>query len=256
MVQIGRIPVTERVTLRHSPKSLVDEQRDKQGGCMKLGRFGKSIAMGGFSLALLMGVQSVSAQNYNEEYREWQRAQREAQQEYQQYVRTRSRRDYRDWQQAQRRAQQEYAEFRRTAGYNNRYYNNRYGNNNYRYGTTGTTGWYRINRGGSYYNVDQRQYALLRDAVNRGYQQGYNAGIRDRRYGYGDNYYYNDRVYRTGTYGYQSYVNRDLYQYYFQQGFQRGYQDGYNNSYRYGYRTNTGLNILGNVLSGILQLVD
>jgi flagellar biosynthesis/type III secretory pathway protein FliH len=97
---------------------------------------------------------------------------------------------------------------------------------------------------------------LLQQAVNAGYQQGYNAGVRDRRYGYGGNYYMNDRVYRTGTYGYQSYVNRDLYQYYFQQGFQRGYQDGVNNSFRYGSRTSTGLSILGNVLGTILQLAN
>ena len=208
--------------------------------------------MGGFSLALLAGVQSVSAQNASEEYREWQRAQRQAQEEYQDYLRTRSPRDYRDWQQAQRIAQREYNEYQRVSRRGNTgYYNNSgYYNNNRRAGR------YRINRGGSYYEVDQRQYALLQQAVNAGYQQGYNAGIRDRRYGYGDNYYTNDRVYRTGTYGYQSYVNRDLYQYYFQQGFQRGYQDGVNNSFRYGQRSNTGLSILGNVLGTILQLAN
>ena len=208
--------------------------------------------MGGFSLALLAGAQSVSAQNTSEEYREWHRAQRQAQEEYQDYLRTRSRRDYRDWQQAQRIAQREYNEYQRVSRRGNTgYYNNSgYYNNNRR------AGFYRINRGGSYYEVDQRQYALLQQAVNAGYQQGYNAGVRDRRYGYGGNYYMNDRVYRTGTYGYQSYVNRDLYQYYFQQGFQRGYQDGVNNSFRYGSRTSTGLSILGNVLGTILQLAN
>lgn len=212
---------------------------------MKLGRLGKGLAIGTFGLAMLASVQTASAQNWNEEYREWQEAQRRAQEEYRDYQRTRSRRDYRDWQQAQRQAQQEYAEYRRTAGMNNRYTNR-----------AGGSRWYRINRGGSYYNVDQRQYALLQNAVNQGYRQGYNAGVRDRRYNRDDNYYYNDNVYRSGTYGYQSYVARDQYQYYFQQGFQRGYQDGVNSTYRYGYRTNTGLNVLGNVLSSILQIVD
>lgn len=215
---------------------------------MKLGRFGKTLATGGFGLALLVGVQSVSAQNTTEEYREWQRAQQRAQEEYRDYLRTRSRRDYRDWQQAQRQAQREYNEYVRTSNRtNNRVYNNRVNNNR-------RAGWYRINRGGSYYEIDQRQYALLQQAVNNGYRQGYNAGIRDRRYGRAGNYYYNDNVYRSGTYGYQSYVNRDLYQYYFQQGFQRGYEDGINNSFRYGTRNNSGLNILGNVLGTILQL--
>lgn len=210
---------------------------------MNLRKIGKTLAIGGFSLAILIGAQNMSAQTRNEEYREWQNAQRRAQEEYRDYLRTRSARDYRDWQQAQRRARQEYAEYQRFASYGNMNPGRR-------------VGWYRLNRGGRYYNVDQRQYALLQNAVNQGYRQGYNAGIRDRRYGRDDDYYYNDRVYRSGTYGYQSYVARDLYQYYFQQGFQRGYQDGINSTYRYGYRTRNGLNVLGNVISSILQIVD
>lgn len=210
---------------------------------MRFNKLIKTLTVGTFGLLLLAGASTVSGQNRNEEYREWQRAQREAQEEYRDYLRTRSRRDYRDWQQAQRRAQQERAEYQRASRYG-------YMNPGRR------VGWYRINRGGRYYDVNQRQYQLLQQAVNRGYQQGYNAGVRDRRYDYGDDYYYNDRVYRSGSYGYQTYVTRDQYQYYFQQGFQRGYQDGYNSTYRYGYRTNNGLNVLGNVISSILQIVD
>lgn len=217
---------------------------------MKLGKLGKGLAIGGFAVAMLVGSQTVSAQNYTREYRDWQRAQQRAQQEYRDYQRTRSARDYRNWQQAQRRAQQEYAEYQRSVR------GNSYGNS-YGYANPGRrVGWYRINRGGRYYEVDQRQYQLLQNAVNQGYQQGYNAGVRDRRYNRSSNYYYNDNVYRSGTYGYQSYVARDQYQYYFQQGFQRGYQDGINSRYQYGYRSNNGLSILGSVLGSILQLVD
>ncbi|MDI1241766.1 MAG: hypothetical protein PSX80_07580 [bacterium] len=216
---------------------------------MNLGKFGRSLAVGGFAIAMLAGVQSASAQNRNEEYREWQQAQRRAQEEYRDYQRTRSRRDYRDWQQAQRRAQQERTEYQRSI---QRGYGNTYGNVN----PTRRVGWYRINRGGTYYNVDQRQYQLLQNAVNQGYQQGYNSGVRDRSYNRSQNYYYNDNVYRSGTYGYQSYVERDQYQYYFQQGFQRGYQDGINSRQQYGYRTNNGLSILGSVLGSILQLAN
>lgn len=214
---------------------------------MKLGKFGKGLAVGGFAVAMLAGAQSASAQNRTEEYREWQQAQRRAQEEYRDYQRTRSPRDYRDWQQAQRRAQREYREYQNSA-------RNR---NSYGYTNPGRrVGWYRINRGGTYYDINQQQYQLLQNAVNQGYRQGYNAGVRDRRYNRSQDYYYNDNVYRSGTYGYQSYVTRDQYQYYFQQGFQRGYQDGINSRYQYGYRTNNGLNILGNVLGSILQLVD
>ena len=196
-------------------------------------------------LFLLLGaVGTASAQIYNEEYREWQRAQQRAQREYQNYLRTRSRSDYRDWQQAQRRAQREYAEYRRTAGYNNRY-TNRAGGSRY----------YRVYRNGSYYQTDARGAELLRQAVNSGYQQGFQQGQLDARYGRRANYYGNN-VYRTGTYGYQTYVDRSQYQYYFQQGFQRGYEDGFNNQYRYGYRSNNGINILGTILNGILNLTQ
>jgi hypothetical protein len=196
------------------------------------------------SFLLLGAVGTASAQNYNEEYREWQEAQRRAQEEYRDYQRSRSRTDYRDWQQAQRRAQQEYAEYRRSAGANNRY-TNRAGGSRY----------YRVNRNGSYYQTDQRGAELLRQAVNRGYQQGYRQGQLDSRSGRGGNYYGNN-IYRSGTYGYQSYVDRSQYQYYFQQGFQRGYEDGFNNQSRYGYRTNNGMGILGNILNGILNITQ
>ncbi len=194
------------------------------------------------SFLLFGAIGSASAQYYNDEYRQWQEAQRRAQQEYQDYLRSRSREDYREWQQAQRRAQEEYADYRRSSGYNNRY-TNRAGGSRY----------YRIYRNGSYYQTDYRGAELLRQAVNRGYQQGFQQGQMDARYGRNGSYYRNN-VYRSGVYGYQSYVDRSQYQYYFQQGFQRGYEDGFNNQYRYGYRSNNGLNILGNILNGILNL--
>ena len=197
------------------------------------------------SCFVLIGAAGLAnAQNYNEEYREWQEAQRRAQEEYRDYLRTRSRSDYRDWQQAQRQAQREYSEYRRTAGMNNRY-TNRAGGSRY----------YRVFRDGRYYQTDSRGAELLRQAVNRGYQQGFQQGQLDARYGRRSGYYGNN-VYQTGTYGYQSFVDRSQYQYYFQQGFQRGYEDGFNNQYRYGYGTNNGLNILGTILNGILNITQ
>lgn len=212
---------------------------------MRFKRFKKILVTTGLGLAALVGAQQVSAQNYGEEYREWQEAQRRAQEEYRDYQRSRSRSDYRDWQQAQRQAQREYTEYRRTAGMNNRYTNR-----------AGGSRFYRVRSNNGYYETNQRGYNLLRQAVNRGYQQGYNAGVRDSRYGRGDNYYYNNSMYRSGTYGYQTYVARDQYQYYFQQGFQRGYQDGYNRTQQYGYRSGNSFNIIGSVLNSILQLAN
>lgn len=115
---------------------------------------------------------------------------------------------------------------------------------------------YRVYRGGSdrYYETDYRGSELLRQAVNRGYQQGYNAGKSDARYNRDDDYN-DDRYYRSGTYGYQTYVDRDEYQYYFREGYERGYRDGYNNESNYGYRNSGGTwNILGSILSGILNV--
>jgi flagellar biosynthesis/type III secretory pathway protein FliH len=112
---------------------------------------------------------------------------------------------------------------------------------------------YRLNRGGSWYNVDQRQASLLREAVNEGYRQGFNAGRSDRSRRVGSRWQ-NSSMYRSGTYGYQSYVDRSLYQHYFQQGFQKGYEDGYNSRYRYGVNNGGSVNILGTILNQILNL--
>lgn len=112
---------------------------------------------------------------------------------------------------------------------------------------------YRIYRNGSYYNTDNRGAELLRQAVNRGYQQGYNAGRSDRSSRRSMNWR-NSNLYRSGNYGYQSYVDSSQYRYYFQQGFERGYQDGYNSRNQYGSNRNGSLNILGSILSSILNI--
>jgi flagellar biosynthesis/type III secretory pathway protein FliH len=109
---------------------------------------------------------------------------------------------------------------------------------------------YRVYRNGSYYNTDDRGAQLLRQAVNNGYQQGFRAGQNDAsgrsRYNYN-----RQNMYRNGNYGYQSYVDRNQYRYYFQQGFQRGYEDGYYRRNQYG---NSGTNILSSILSTILNI--
>ena len=112
---------------------------------------------------------------------------------------------------------------------------------------------YRVYRNGSYYQTDYRGAELLRQAVNAGYQQGYRQSQIDRQ-NRRNGGYYGSNIYRSGTYGYQSYVDRSQYQYYFQQGFQRGYQDGYNSQIRYGSRAGNTVNILGSILSTILNI--
>ena len=110
---------------------------------------------------------------------------------------------------------------------------------------------YRIMRGNSYYDTDQRGADLLRQAVDEGYRQGYAAGQADR-----DNRRRSDwngsNIYQMGNYGYVSYVEQSQYQYYFRQGFQRGYDDGYNHRNRYGLSTGGKIAIVGAVLAAIL----
>jgi hypothetical protein len=112
---------------------------------------------------------------------------------------------------------------------------------------------YRVHRNGGWYNTDHRGAELLRQAVNEGYRQGFSAGRSDRNRRVGLNWG-GSTMYRSGTYGYQSYVDRSQYQYYFRQGFERGYQDGYNSRYQYGSNNNGAVNILGSILGSILNI--
>ena len=113
---------------------------------------------------------------------------------------------------------------------------------------------YRYRRAGHYYRVNRYAAELLQDAVNYGYEQGFEVGRADRadhwRYDYAASYAYQDADY--GYYG--RYVDRDEYNYYFRQGFRRGYQDGYYRRYRYGVSINGGFRILGGALKVIIDL--
>ena len=97
---------------------------------------------------------------------------------------------------------------------------------------------------------------MLRQAVNRGYQEGLRAGRADRYDRWGGDYR-DSFAWIDGSYGYDNYyVSRGDYQYYFRQGFQRGYEDGYYSRSRYGRyddRNDTAI-ILGVVLASILNL--
>lgn len=112
---------------------------------------------------------------------------------------------------------------------------------------------YRVYRNGSWYHTDQRGADLLRQAVQEGYRQGFRAGRSDRNRRVGLNWG-GSSIYRSGNYGWQSYVERSQYQYYFRQGFERGYQDGYNSRYQYGTNNNGVANILGSILGSILNV--
>ena len=126
----------------------------------------------------------------------------------------------------------------------------RYNNNPFFY----TAPNYRYSRGGSYYETNQYGANLLRQSVNNGYEEGFQAGRADRQdrwaFNYEDSYAYQDA--NVGYEGY--YVDQDNYNYYFREGFRRGYEDGYNSRNQYGSYSKGKYNILATILSGILNL--
>jgi flagellar biosynthesis/type III secretory pathway protein FliH len=107
---------------------------------------------------------------------------------------------------------------------------------------------YRVRRGNQTYNTDNRGADLLRQAVNEGYRQGFQAGQDDRRRRHRNNWRGNG-IYRAGNQGYDTHVDSGQYRYYFQQGFQKGYDDGYNSRTRYGSNNS----ILGSILNQIFR---
>ena len=114
---------------------------------------------------------------------------------------------------------------------------------------------YRYNRGGSYYYTSSYGAQMLRNALQNGYEQGFEAGMADRQDGWNSDYS-NSYAYQDGSFGYDSYyVGLDEYSYYFRQGFQRGYEDGYYGREQYGTYSNGKYSILGSVIGSILDFI-
>lgn len=113
---------------------------------------------------------------------------------------------------------------------------------------------YRYVVSGSARQTNQYGADVLRQAVNYGYQEGFQTGQADRQDHWKSNYQ-NSVAYRDANYGYTgNYVDQADYNYYFRQGFRRGYDDGYNSQSRYGSNSNGTPTILGSLLSSILGL--
>jgi hypothetical protein len=113
---------------------------------------------------------------------------------------------------------------------------------------------YRYQRSGTYYQTNQYGVDLLRQGVNYGYQEGFQAGQADREDRWASNYQ-SSYGYQDANYGYSGYyVAQDDYNYYFRQGFRRGYDDGYNSRYQYGSYSNGSYSMFGTIVSQILNL--
>ena len=206
---------------------------------MILNKLKKMIVASGFGLVVLLGTNEVANAQTN---RQVQRQQQRVERQETRVDRQRQRLEQERIQLAQQRQREEQIRLQNMR--NRNVYSNNNRNNNNRY---------RVYRNGGYYQTDNRGAELLRQAVNNGYQQGIRAGQADRNNRRGGNYN-SSSVYQSGNYGYQSYVDSNQYQYYFQQGFERGYQDGYASRYQYGTNNNGAFNILGTILQGILNI--
>ena len=113
---------------------------------------------------------------------------------------------------------------------------------------------YRYSRGGRYYEINEYAAAVLQDAVNYGYEQGFEAGAADRDDGWRSDYR-NSYAYLDANYGYDGlYVSQSEYNYYFREGFRRGYSDGYYRRYRYGSEVDGALHIFTDAMRLILDL--
>lgn len=113
---------------------------------------------------------------------------------------------------------------------------------------------YRYRRAGRVYEINQYGADILRQAVNLGYEEGFEAGLADRE----DHWPFNYRdsfAYQDADYGYDGlYVDRDDYVYYFRQGFRRGYEDGYYSRHQYGARVDGKYAVAAGILAAILGL--
>jgi len=129
-----------------------------------------------------------------------------------------------------------------------RFQNWRFVDNSFYYGAP----IYRYSYGGSYYNINEYGAGLLRNAVNSGYSEGFQAGQADRQDGYAfspeDSFGYQD-----ASLGYAGYIDQGEYGYYFREGFRRGYEDGFYSRYQYGAYNNGSYSISGSILNGILR---
>ncbi len=111
---------------------------------------------------------------------------------------------------------------------------------------------YRYSRGGHSYEINQYGADSLRQAVNYGYQEGFQSGAADHQDHWRSDYR-SSYAYQDANYGYNGYyVDQQDYNYYFRQGFLRGYQDGYNSQSRYGAYSNGSYSVLGNILAQVL----
>lgn len=98
---------------------------------------------------------------------------------------------------------------------------------------------YKVFQNGRMFITDARGLEMLKQAVIRGYDEGFKAGLADRR-NRRNGGFYKSSVYRSGNFGYQNSVEMKQYQFFFQKGFSEGYEDGFNTRKFRGWYQNDG----------------
>lgn len=110
---------------------------------------------------------------------------------------------------------------------------------------------YKVFQNGKMIITDARGLEMLKQAVIRGYEEGFKNGLADRknRKKAGFNKL---SVYKNANFGYQNSVELKQYQFFFQKGFSEGYEDGFNTKKFRGWYQNDG-NLSEKELKAILK---
>jgi hypothetical protein len=98
---------------------------------------------------------------------------------------------------------------------------------------------YKVFQNGKMFITDSRGLEMLKQAVIRGYEEGFKSGLSDRK-NRKKGGFNNSMMYRNASFGYQNSVELKQYQFFFQKGFSEGYEDGFNTRRFRGWYQNDG----------------
>lgn len=98
---------------------------------------------------------------------------------------------------------------------------------------------YKVFQNGKMFVTDARGLEMLKQAVIRGYEEGFKSGLNDRKNRMKGGFN-NSMMYRNANFGYQNSVELKQYQFFFQKGFSEGYSDGFNTRKFRGWYQNDG----------------
>lgn len=98
---------------------------------------------------------------------------------------------------------------------------------------------YKVYQNGRFIFTDARGLEMLKQAVIRGYEEGFKNGQIDRK-NRRRGMFNKSSIYRNGNIGFQKGIDMKQYQFFFQKGFSEGYEDGFNTRKFRGWYQNDG----------------